>query len=147
MERFSILDPRPSSDALKMKSRILLVEDDPRIIKVLAEFLEAAGHLVETEAEGAAGLRHACSGAFDLLIVDVSLPGISGPEICQGVRREGYCGAILMITAVTNVSDGLLGMQVGANDYLVKPFDPAEMVARANILLGNGTHSPTEHTI
>lgn len=83
-----------------MKSHILLVEDDPLIIKVLGEFIESAGHVVETAGDGDAGVRRAYLLDFDILIFGVALPGLSGPAICQEVRREGYHAAILMFTGV-----------------------------------------------
>lgn len=118
-----------------MKSNVLLVEDDPLIAGVLADFLEAAGHQVETATEGAVGLRKLASRAFDLTVLDVILPGLSGPAFCQAARRLDYKGAILMITGLSNASDGPLTMKTGADDFMVKPFDPGEMVERVNTLL------------
>ncbi|MGL5016504.1 MAG: response regulator transcription factor, partial [Luteolibacter sp.] len=118
-----------------MSARILLVEDEPGIVQVLVDLLEAEGHVVETAADGNAGLDLACSGAFDLLLLDVMLPGISGIEVCHGAREQGYDGAILMLTALGRIPDRVHGLRSGADDYLTKPFDPDELLARVDALL------------
>lgn len=118
-----------------MSARILLVEDEPGIVQVLVDLLEAEGHVVETAADGDTGLELACSGSFDLLLLDVMLPGISGIEVCHGAREQGYDGAILMLTALGRIPDRVHGLRSGADDYLVKPFDPDELLARVDALL------------
>ncbi len=118
-----------------MSARILLVEDEPGIVQVLVDLMEAEGHVVETAADGNTGLELACSGSFDLLILDVMLPGISGIEVCHGVREQGYDGAILMLTALGRIPDRVHGLRSGADDYLIKPFDPDELLARVDALL------------
>jgi two-component system alkaline phosphatase synthesis response regulator PhoP len=118
-----------------MKSRILIVEDEPGILVVIADLLRAEHHAVETATDGNAGLRLATEQKFDLLILDVMLPGPSGFEICHAAREQGFDGAILMLTARGQVRDRVHGLQTGADDYLVKPFDPDELLARVNALL------------
>ncbi|HEY5042232.1 MAG TPA: response regulator transcription factor [Verrucomicrobiae bacterium] len=118
-----------------MNSRILIVEDEPGILLVIADLLRAENHGVETAAEGREGLRRATEQKFDLLILDVMLPGLNGFEICHAVREQGFDGAILMLTAKGQIRDRVHGLQTGADDYLVKPFDPDELVARVNALL------------
>jgi two-component system alkaline phosphatase synthesis response regulator PhoP len=118
-----------------MSARVLLVEDEPGIVQVLVDLLEAEGHVVETAADGNTGLALACSGSFDLLVLDVMLPGISGIEVCQGAREQGYDGAILMLTALGRVPDRVHGLRSGADDYLIKPFDSDELLARVDALL------------
>jgi two-component system alkaline phosphatase synthesis response regulator PhoP len=118
-----------------MSARILLVEDEKGIVQILTDLLESEGHLVETAADGDTGLQMACSKAFDLLILDVMLPGLSGLEICGKARKEGYGGAILMLTALGRVDDKVKGLRIGADDYLAKPFDPDELLARVDALL------------
>jgi two-component system alkaline phosphatase synthesis response regulator PhoP len=118
-----------------MSARILLVEDEPGIVQVLVDLLEAEGHVVETAADGDTGLELACSGSFDLLLLDVMLPGISGIEVCHGAREQGYDGAILMLTALGRIPDRVHGLRSGADDYLVKPFDSDELLARVDALL------------
>ncbi len=118
-----------------MSSRILIVEDEPGILLVITDLLRAENHVVETAIEGKAGLRRATEQKCDLLILDVMLPGLNGFEICHGVREQGFDGAILMLTAKGQIRDRVQGLQTGADDYLVKPFDPDELIARVNALL------------
>lgn len=118
-----------------MNSRILLVEDEPGVVLIVGDLLESAGYVVETAGDGHAGLRRASEERFDLLILDVMLPGKSGFEICHAVRERGFDGAILMLTARGQVRDRVEGLQTGADDYLVKPFDSDELLARVGALL------------
>lgn len=118
-----------------MASRILLVEDEPGVVLVVSDLLRAAGHTVEAATDGSAGLRRATDEPFDLLILDVMLPGLSDLEICHSIRERGFDGAILMLTAKGQVHDRVQGLRIGADDYLVKPFAPDELVARAAALL------------
>ena len=118
-----------------MSAKILLVEDEPGVALVVADLLRAEGHAVETAGDGQAGLKFATEKKFDLLILDVMLPGLGGFEICHAVRQRGFDGAILMLTAKGQVSDRVAGLRTGADDYLVKPFDPDELLARVAALL------------
>jgi two-component system, OmpR family, alkaline phosphatase synthesis response regulator PhoP len=118
-----------------MKSRILLVEDEPGVALVVADLLRAEGHQVEVEREGGGGLRRATGEQFDLIILDVMLPGFNGFEICHAVREQGFDGAILMLTARGQIRDRVQGLRKGADDYLIKPFDPDELLARVGALL------------
>ena len=118
-----------------MSARILIIEDEPGIRLVIADLLRAEKYHVETATEGIGGLSLATSAKFDLLILDVMLPGADGFKICHGVRQRGFDGAILMLTAKGQVQDRVHGLQTGADDYLIKPFDPDELVARVKALL------------
>ena len=118
-----------------MSSRILFVEDEPGLVLVVSDLLKAQGHNVESIRDGTQGLRRATEDAFDLLILDVMLPGSDGFAICHAAREHGFDGAILMLTARGQVSDRVEGLRTGADDYLVKPFDPEELVARVSALL------------
>jgi two-component system alkaline phosphatase synthesis response regulator PhoP len=118
-----------------LNARILFVEDEPGVVRVVADLLRAEGHAVETAKDGTAGLRRATEESFDLLILDVMLPGAGGFEICHAARERGFDGAILMLTAKGQVRDRVQGLRTGADDYLVKPFDPDELVARVSALL------------
>ena len=86
-------------------------------------------------ADGTEGLRLASSSRFDVLILDVLLPGLDGYRVCDAMRQQGFDGGILMLTARAEVSDRVQGLQTGADDYLVKPFDSDELVARIQALL------------
>jgi two-component system alkaline phosphatase synthesis response regulator PhoP len=118
-----------------MRARILLVEDEAGVAIVVSDLLRSEGHEVETAHEGREGLRRATAAKFDLLILDVMLPGMSGIEICHAVREKGFDGAILMLTAKGQILDRVQGLRTGADDYLVKPFDPDELLARVAALL------------
>ena len=118
-----------------MSARILFVEDEPGVVRVVSDLLRAEGHLVETAKDGTTGLRRATEESFDLLILDVMLPGPDGFDICHAAREQGFDGAVLMLTARGQVRDRVQGLRTGADDYLVKPFDPDELVARVAALL------------
>ncbi len=118
-----------------MIPRLLLVEDEPGVALVVEDLLSAEGYAVASAADGETGLRRALEERFDLLILDVMLPGRGGFEICREVRERGFDGAVLMLTARGQVPDRVEGLRTGADDYLVKPFDPDELVARVGALL------------
>jgi two-component system, OmpR family, alkaline phosphatase synthesis response regulator PhoP len=118
-----------------MSARILLIEDEPGVVLVVSDLLRSEGHIVETARDGVTGLRLATEESFNLLILDVMLPGANGFEICQAARDRGFDGAILMLTARGQVRDRVKGLSTGADDYLVKPFDPEELLARVSALL------------
>jgi two-component system, OmpR family, alkaline phosphatase synthesis response regulator PhoP len=118
-----------------MSARILLVEDEAGVALVVSDLLRAEGHEVEAAREGKEGLAKATGTKFDLLILDVMLPGMDGFEICHAVRERGFDGAILMLTAKGQIPDRVQGLRTGADDYLVKPFDSDELLARVGALL------------
>lgn len=113
-----------------MSSRILLVEDEPGLVLTISDLLEAAGYLVETARDGAAGLGKALAGGHDLVILDVMLPKKSGFDVCREMRAAGNEVPVLMLTARSQVADRVTGLKLGADDYLGKPFDPLELLAR-----------------
>ncbi|HBY60741.1 MAG TPA: hypothetical protein DEH78_13025, partial [Solibacterales bacterium] len=98
-------------------ARILIVEDEPEVRMIVADLLKDAGYGVE-EAEHAEGALTRIGEGFDLLVVDVLLPGMDGLGLCHEVRQRGYDGAILMLTARTRLEDRVAGLQTGADDYL-----------------------------
>ncbi len=118
-----------------MSKRILLVEDEPGLVLTLSDLFAAEGYEVESAQEGNLGLEMASDSRFDLVILDVMLPGKSGFDICREVRAHGVDVPILMLTARSQVIDKVVGLKLGADDYLCKPFDPAELVARVEALL------------
>src|SRR5207248_1111331 len=99
------------------------------------DLLNADGYIVETASDGRAGLAKAVGTTFDLVILDVMLPGMNGFDICREIRSRGSDVAILILTAKTQVTDRVVGLKLGADDYLTKPFDPAELQARVEALL------------
>ena len=118
-----------------MSSRILLVEDDPGLSMTLADLLASEGYTVDTAADGSSGLEKAGSGAFDLVMLDVMLPGKNGFDVCRELRQQGKDVAVLMLTAKTQLTDRVVGLKLGADDYVSKPFEPAELLARVEALL------------
>ncbi|MGA7966846.1 MAG: response regulator transcription factor [Gammaproteobacteria bacterium] len=114
---------------------ILLIEDDPQIARLVATQLREAGHEVEWVADGRAGLERFQAGAFYLLILDLMLPGIDGLDVCRRIRAYNHQTPILMLTARADKHDVVLGLEVGADDYLTKPFHEAELDARVQALL------------
>jgi len=115
--------------------RILLVEDEVPIAEVVARGLTQAGYSVEIAATGRAGLEKAESGLYALILLDIMLPGLDGWEICERLRAQKITTPILMLTARDAVSDRVRGLETGADDYLPKPFDFAELLARIRALL------------
>ena len=118
-----------------MSSRILLVEDEPGLVLTVSDLLRAEGYRVDTAADGEAATAKASTGDFDLVILDVMLPKKTGFEVCRELRQKGVDVPILMLTAKTQVTDRVVGLKLGADDYLTKPFDPAELLARVEALL------------
>jgi two-component system alkaline phosphatase synthesis response regulator PhoP len=113
----------------------LLVEDEPGLVLTLSDLLSAEGYEVASATDGPAGLSRATKEAFDLIILEVMLPGKSGLEVCRELRQQGKDVAVLMLTAKTQVFDRVVGLKLGADDYLTKPFEPPELLARIESLL------------
>jgi two-component system, OmpR family, alkaline phosphatase synthesis response regulator PhoP len=118
-----------------MTARILLVEDAPDVQMIVGDLLVGHGHDVVMSGDGNEALRVAGEQRFDLMILDVMLPGKSGFELCRAVRERGFDGGILMLTARAQVDDRVEGLGTGADDYLIKPFDSKELLARISALL------------
>jgi two-component system alkaline phosphatase synthesis response regulator PhoP len=125
-----------------MTKRILLVEDEPGLVLTLGDRLEAEGYAVETAADGERGLELATSEPFDLVILDVMLPKRDGFEVCRAIRRASVEAPILMLTARGEVLDKVLGLKIGADDYVTKPFDMLELLARVEALLRRAPSGP-----
>ncbi|MCX7219983.1 MAG: response regulator [Burkholderiales bacterium] len=115
-------------------SRILIVEDDPKIAALLADYFVASGYLVECLADGISALAQIRKDAPDLVLLDLMLPGLDGLELCKQVRIFSQL-PIIMLTAKVDEIDRLLGLESGADDYVCKPFSPREVVARAKVHL------------
>ncbi len=123
-------DPAP-----RQRARLLLAEDEPSLVTTLGDRLRAEGYAVETVGDGEAALLAALGGGFDLLLLDVMLPGRDGFEVCRELRRRGAALPVLMLTARTQVVDRVVGLKLGADDYLTKPFETVELLARIEALL------------
>jgi two-component system, OmpR family, alkaline phosphatase synthesis response regulator PhoP len=115
--------------------RILLVEDEPSLVLTLSDRLVAEGYRVETTGDGNSALAQVEEGGFDLVVLDVMLPGKNGFDVCRDLRQRGVATPVLMLTARTQVVDRVVGLKLGADDYLTKPFEMIELLARIEALL------------
>jgi DNA-binding response OmpR family regulator len=115
--------------------KILIVEDDERIYLPIKEDLENQNYLVDVAVDGEAGYKQASAEQYDLLLLDLLLPKMNGFEVCRTLRTDGYHGPILMLTARRSKQDKIEGLDSGADDYLIKPFDIDELGARIRALL------------
>lgn len=115
--------------------RILVVEDEPSIVTLLTYNLEQAGFQVLTAEDGNQGLQLALEEKPDFIILDIMLPGMDGIEICKRLRQEKVKTPILMLTARDDELDKVLGLELGADDYMTKPFSPRELVARIKAIM------------
>ncbi|ULQ59351.1 response regulator transcription factor [Brucepastera parasyntrophica] len=118
-----------------MATKILMIEDEPGLIVTVGDRLEAEGYIFESSTNGIDGEEKALTGNYDLIILDVMLPGKDGFYICKSIRSSGLLVPILMLTALGQVADKVLGLKMGADDYLAKPFDMSELLARIEALL------------
>ncbi len=126
------------SDA-PMHDSVLVVEDDPDLLAVLPRILSTAGYVVRTASDGEDGLNKVLDDAPAIAILDVGLPKLSGYELARELRSRGYQFPVLMLTARVSVDDKVSGLDAGADDYLAKPFEYAELLARVKALLRRST--------
>jgi len=120
--------------AKEQRMRILIVEDDQRIAWSVADHLRKQRHVVEIQRDGCAGLDYACSGAYDLVLLDVMLPGIDGVSLCRRLRERGAATAVMMLTARDTIEDKIASLDAGADDHMAKPFNLGELSARVRAL-------------
>jgi two-component system response regulator RegX3 len=120
---------------MSRKIRLLIVEDEPAIRLGLTDVFVFHGYEVENAADGREGLEKARSGTFDLILLDIMLPGISGFEVCERIRQDDRDQAIIMLTAKTSDEDIIQGLSLGADDYVAKPFSVAQLVLRVQAVL------------
>jgi len=118
-----------------MKPRILLVEDEPGLVLTLTDRLSSEGYAVETASDGEAGFERALAAPFDLIILDVMLPRKNGFDVCRDLRQKNVQTPVLMLTARGQVVDKVVGLKLGADDYVTKPFELLELLARIEALL------------
>lgn len=118
-----------------MNGRILLVEDEPGLVITLRDRLVSEGYSTDTARDVKSGLTKAMGEHFDLVILDVMLPGGSGFDICRDLRQRGITTPIIMLTARGQLIDKVLGLKIGADDYVTKPFEMAELLARVEAQL------------
>jgi two-component system, OmpR family, alkaline phosphatase synthesis response regulator PhoP len=130
--------------SVTVNREILLVEDEATLALLLRERLEKEGYSVTTCKDGEQGLAYAISGSFHLLLLDVRLPGRNGFEVCRELRRHCSNLPVLMLTARGDVRDRVKGLKLGADDYLTKPFEVAELLARIEALLRRAQNVPPQ---
>lgn len=121
--------------------RILLVEDELKTLLSLRQGMEEQGWTVNTATEGDSGLRLASNDDYDVIVSDITLPGISGLELCAQLRRKGILTPMLLLTALSDTDDKVAGLEAGADDYLAKPFEFKELLARIKALARRPTTS------
>jgi len=136
--------PSPSSGKVSAGKRILLVEDEPGLVLTLTDRLRSEGYDVASATDGTSGLARASSEKFDVILLDVMLPGASGFDVCRDLRQRGVQTPVIMLTARGQVVDKVLGLKIGADDYVTKPFDMLELLARVEVQIrrasaGSGT--------
>ena len=118
-----------------MSAHVLLIEDEAGLVTTISDLLRAKGFTIDSAGDGLTGLAKAKRGRFDLIILDVMLPRMSGLEICRALRAHGNDVRVLMLTARTRLADRVAGLQLGADDYLTKPFETPELLARIDALV------------
>jgi len=115
--------------------KILIIEDELKMIEGLKDNLEFEGYEVDTAMEGNSGLQKVLLNQYDLILLDVMLPGVSGFDICKSARKEGVNTPIILLTAKGEEIDKVLGLELGADDYITKPFSLRELLARIKTIL------------
>lgn len=118
-----------------MSKRILLIEDEPGLVLTLSDRLNKEGFAVESARDGESGLERATTETFDLIILDIMLPRKNGLDVCRDLRQQGNQTPVIMLTARGQVVDKVVGLKLGADDYLTKPFEMIELLARIEALL------------
>ncbi|GAY08056.1 response regulator transcription factor [Pseudonocardia sp. N23] len=125
-----------------MCAHVLVVDDDETVRDVVGRYLGAAGHDVALVADGHAALRAARATRPDVVVLDLMLPGLGGLEVCRALRADGELPPIVMLTALGEEDDRLLGLELGADDYVTKPFSPRELVLRVASILRRTAAQP-----
>jgi two-component system alkaline phosphatase synthesis response regulator PhoP len=118
-----------------MAYHLLLIEDEPGLVLTLTDRLQSEGYRVTSARDGTAGLAEAALGVYDLIVLDVMLPGKNGFDLCRDLRQRGLQTPLIMLTARGQVVDRVVGLKLGADDYLTKPFEMIELLARVEALL------------
>lgn len=124
-----------------MQYRVLLIEDEPGLCLTLTDRLQSEGYAVDVSSDGEEGFHQAASQGYDLIILDLMLPNKNGYDICRDLRQMGLIIPILMLTARHHTVDKVLGLKIGADDYLTKPFEMLELLARIEALLRRATRT------
>ncbi len=142
MSRFSLSPPVSRKIEDGMTNKILIIDDDDELCDLVSEYLSVEGFAIESAHDGEAGLKRALAGDFDLAILDVMLPKKNGFDVLRELRRQSKL-PVLMLTAKGDDMERIVGLEIGADDYLPKPFNPRELVARLRAVLRR-VQSPSE---
>lgn len=126
--------------------KILLIEDEPKTLQSLRQGLEENGFEVDIAYDGVIGKHLARKNQYQIIVTDIIMPGINGLELCKQLREEGIITPILMLTAMGSIQEKLMGFDAGADDYLVKPFDFLELMARIKVLSKRNQITPQTNT-
>jgi DNA-binding response OmpR family regulator len=129
-----------------MPKKILVIDDEQKIVEICKDYLKADGYEVITASDGAQGLTKAHLQKPDLIVLDLMLPGMNGLDVCRSLRQESNV-PIIMLTARIEESDRLIGLELGADDYITKPFSPRELVARVRTVLRRASGDSSMQTI
>jgi two-component system, OmpR family, alkaline phosphatase synthesis response regulator PhoP len=137
---------RSTTDQAVSGKRVLLVEDEPGLVLTLTDRLRSEGYTVVSATDGPSGLATATGQKFDVILLDVMLPGASGFDVCRDLRQRGVQTPVIMLTARGQIVDKVHGLRIGADDYLTKPFDMLELLARIEVqtrraAAGTGTNA------
>jgi DNA-binding response OmpR family regulator len=125
-----------------MAQRVLVVDDDPTVSDVVRRYLERSGFAVTLAADGPAALRAFAADRPDLVVLDLMLPGLDGLEVCRRLRGRAHDVPVVMLTALGEEADRVLGLELGADDYVTKPFSPRELVLRVQSVLRRAARAP-----
>jgi DNA-binding response OmpR family regulator len=123
------------------QQQLLMIEDDTRLATMVGEYLRQSGYGFTHSADGESGLLALQASAPDLVILDLMLPGIDGLEVCRRIKASNPAVAVLMLTAKGDPMDRIVGLEIGADDYLPKPFEPRELLARIRAVLRRGAEA------
>lgn len=140
--------PSPSGDEYDLGVfRILVADDDTTVRAVVADYLNAAGHRTDVRGDGPSALERVLVGDLDLLVLDLMLPGMDGLEVLRRMRAAQLDTPVIILTAKDGESDRILGLELGADDYLTKPFSPRELVLRIEAILRRGVTKPAQREL
>ncbi|HNX43731.1 MAG TPA: response regulator transcription factor [Bacteroidales bacterium] len=129
------------------KARILVVEDELRLAKVLKKQIEEAGFSVQIANDGYTGKRYIEANKYDLAILDINIPIINGYDLCKEIRRIDFSIPIIMLTALGTLDNKISGFDAGADDYVTKPYEIRELLARINVFLKRSDVDPSSHIL
>src|SRR5262245_33040951 len=137
-ERLKPAAEPPAKEPEEKKMRVLVIEDNPRMAAAVAAGLKEQGHAVDTYHTGYEGEEAAALNPYDVVVLDLMLPDRDGLDVCRALRRRGVKTPILILSAISATSDKVTGLNAGADDYLAKPFEFEELIARVRALLRRG---------